>query len=55
MNSFVSALTTGITADSMWGAIAPFAPLMIILFLFAFGYYVYRRLTRGGSKGKFKS
>lgn len=55
MSSFVSALTAGITADSMWGAVAPFAPLMIILFLFAFGYYVYRRLTKGGSKGKFKS
>lgn len=55
MENFVSALTAGITADSLWGSIAPFAPLMIILFLFAFAYYVYRRLTKGGSKGKFKS
>lgn len=55
MSSFVSALTAGITADALWTSIAPLAPLMIIIFLFAFAYYVYRRLTKGGSHGKFKS
>ena len=55
MSSFVTALTGGITADSLWGAISPLAPLMIVIFLFAFAYYVYRRLTKGGSHGKFKS
>lgn len=55
MSSFVSTLTAGITADALWTSIAPLAPLMIIIFLFAFAYYVYRRLTKGGSHGKFKS
>lgn len=55
MASFVSALTAGITADSLWTSIAPLAPLMIVIFLFAFAYYVYRRVTKNGSHGKFKS
>lgn len=55
MSSFVSALTAGITADSLWTSITPLASLMITIFLFAFAYYVYKRLTRNGSHGKFKS
>lgn len=55
MSSFVTALTGGITADALWTSIAPLAPLMIVIFLFAFAYYVYRRVTRNGSHGKFKS
>lgn len=53
--AFISALEAGMTGDALWGALTPFAGLMITLFVFAFGYYVYRRLTKGGSKGKFKS
>lgn len=55
MTEFVSALSAGLTADAMWASITPLAPLMIFIFIFAFAYYVYRRLTKGGSHGKFKS
>lgn len=42
MAAFISALTTGLSADALWGAIAPVAPLMIIVVLVAIG----RRLTQ---------
>ena len=52
---FISAVSSGMSGDALWGALTPFAGLMVTFFVFAFGYYVYRRLTKGGSKGKFKS
>lgn len=55
MAGFVSALAEGLTADAMWGSITPFAPIIISVFIFAFAYYVYRRVTKAGSHGKFKS
>lgn len=42
MAAFISALTTGLSADALWGAIAPVAPLMIIVVLVAIG----RRLSQ---------
>lgn len=54
MASFINALTAGVTADAMWSSIAPAAPLMIFSILFAFAYYVFRKLSKGTSKGKFR-
>lgn len=54
MATFISTLTTGVTADAMWSSIAPAAPLMIFSILFAFAYYVFRKLSKGTSKGKFR-
>lgn len=42
MTAFITALTTGLSADALWGAIAPIAPLMIIITLVAIG----RRLAQ---------
>lgn len=55
MTGFVGALSDGLTADAMWTSITPLAPIMIFTFVFAFGYYVYRRVTKSGSHGKFRS
>lgn len=54
LNGFVSDINAGITADAMWGGVRPFAPLMITIFLFAFAYGIFRRVTKAGSKGKYR-
>lgn len=50
---FVNAITEGITADAMWGAVTPVASIIIFVFLFAFAYNIIRRVLKKGSKGKF--
>lgn len=52
MSEFVTALNTGLSANALWGAIADSAPLIITLTLFALGYYVVRKVVKGGSKAK---
>lgn len=37
LEAFVSTLTTGLSADALWGAIAPIAPLMVIVVLVGLG------------------
>lgn len=56
MSSLVTALTASgaITSDTLWGEVAKAAPLMITLFVFAFGYRIVRKLYGGGAKGKAK-
>lgn len=52
MNTFITALTTDITGAALWGAIAPAAPLIVVAVLFAIGYMVLRKATKGVAKGK---
>lgn len=54
MAAFISSLNTGLSATAMWGAIADAAPLIITLVLFALGFYVVRKLTKGAGKGKIR-
>lgn len=51
MSDFISSLTTGLSADALWGAIAPTAPLIIILVLVGFGLHVLRKNLRKAKKG----
>lgn len=51
MEAFITALADGLSADALWGAIAPIAPLIIILVLFGFGLHVLRKNLRKGKKG----
>lgn len=54
--AFVDALTdpdTGISADSMWGAVTPVVKIIVFVFLFAFAYKIIRRVLKKGSGGKF--
>lgn len=52
MSTFITSLTTGLSNDALWGAIAPAAPLVIGLVLFALGFYFVRKLIKGAGKGK---
>ena len=54
MAAFVTSLTgeSGITATSLWGAVAPIAPFLVVMVLFALGYYVIRKSVKGAAKGK---
>lgn len=57
MGDFVSALIspasgTGITSTALWGEVTNAAPLIITIFVFAFGYKVVRRVLKKGSSGK---
>lgn len=57
MSGFVSALTnntTGITSSALWTEVTAAAPLIVTIFVFAFGYRIVRRVLNGGSKAKLK-
>lgn len=54
MSTFISSLNTGLSATSMWGAIADAAPLIITLALFALAFYLVRKLVKGAGKGKIR-
>lgn len=52
MAAFISALTTGITSDTIWAEITKAAPFVITIFVIAIGYRVLKKLLKGGSKLK---
>lgn len=54
MSEFIASLNTGLSAASMWGAIADSAPLIITLVLFALAFYLVRKLIKGAGKGKIR-
>lgn len=52
MSSFITALTQGITSDTLWTEIAKIAPFLIVIFVVAVGYRILRKLVKSGSKLK---
>lgn len=52
MDTFVSAITTGLSADALWGAIAPVAPIMIIVVLVGIGRRLVQKNTNSLMTGK---
>jgi len=54
MSGFVTALTgnDGISSSTMWSDVTACVPFIVIIFAFAFGYRILRKLLKGGSKGK---
>lgn len=52
MQNFVATLNEGLSADALWGAISPMAPVIIVLVLVSLGFYVARKNLRRASKGK---
>lgn len=57
MSGFISALTSssgGLTSANMWTEATQAAPLIAAIVIFAFGYYIVRRITKGASHGKVK-
>ncbi|MBQ2835849.1 MAG: hypothetical protein IJE68_03345 [Clostridia bacterium] len=52
MSEFISTLAAGLTADAIWGAIAPVAPIMIICVLVGIGRRLAEKNTNNLIKGK---
>lgn len=52
MAAFITALTTALSVDNLWGAVAPVAPIVAVLVLFGLGMYVLRKNLKRSSKGK---
>lgn len=52
MTGIVSQLTTGITAQGLFGTVSEIFPFIIIMIGFSFGYRVLRKVVKGASKGK---
>lgn len=55
MAGFVTALTAsegGLTSGNMWTEATNAAPLIAGIAIFAFGYYIVRKVVKGGSHGK---
>lgn len=57
MSTLITALTSGngaLTGQTLWDEVAELAPLILTMFVFAFGIYELRKVLKGGSKGKLK-
>lgn len=52
MTEVVSALTTGITAETIFGVVADIVPFVITMVPIALGLYFLRKLVKGAGKGK---
>lgn len=52
MTGFITALTTGITSDTLWAEITKAAPFIIAMFVVAVGYKILRRVIGKGSRLK---
>ena len=54
MQGFVTALAAGLNSTALWTEATYAVPLIIIVAIFAFGYNIIRKVTKGASKGKFR-
>lgn len=54
MANTVTALSTTVTADALWGVFGDAIPFISVVVLVAFGFSLVRRMIRGVSKGKAK-
>lgn len=54
MAGFLTALTgtDGVTSANLWAQITPAAATIGAIVIFAFGYYVVRKIVKGASRGK---
>ena len=52
--TFITAITSALSADKLWGALTPIAPLVGVLVVFALGVHFVRKAVSGAGKGKAK-
>lgn len=52
MDAVISALTTGLTAETFFTVVADLMPLVIVLVPVALGVYFLRKLIKGAGKAK---
>lgn len=53
-SSIVSALNTGLTADTLFSVVGQLMPWVITMTIACLGLYFLRKLIKGASKGKVK-
>jgi len=54
MEAFVTALSTAVSATTLWGALTPVVPVVGVAVIFALSVYFLRRIVGGIGKGKAK-
>lgn len=56
MTDFMTAITgsSGLTGDTIWGVVTPLVPLIITGVTVGLGIYLFRKIAKGLSKGKFR-
>lgn len=54
MDAVVSALTTGITAETIFSVVADVMPFVVTMVPVALGLYLLRKLIKGAGKAKVK-
>ena len=54
MEAVISALTTGVTSEVMFGTLKEVIPFVITLIPFSLGLYFLRKLVKGAGHGKVK-
>ena len=52
MSEVISALTTGITAETIFGVVADIVPFIVTMVPIALGVYFLRKLIKGAGKAK---
>lgn len=52
MSEVITALTTGITADSIFAVVADIVPFIVTMVPIALGVYFLRKLVKGAGKAK---
>ena len=52
MQSIVTQLTTGVTAQTIWGVVSDIMPFVIIMIIVSLGLVVLRRVIGKAGKGK---
>lgn len=54
MADFISAATTALSATNLWAQVTAASALIFSIVVFAFGYYIVRKVLKGTSKGKLR-
>lgn len=54
MSEVINALTTGITAETIFSVVADVMPFVIVMIPVSLGLYFLRKLVKGAGKGKVK-
>lgn len=52
MSEIITSLTTGVTADTIFGVVADVMPFVIVMIPVALGLGILRKVIKGAGKGK---
>lgn len=52
MTNAITAITTAVTAESLWASFGNLAPFLAVIIPVALGMYFLRKLLKGSAKGK---